>query len=176
MKKLALILSLLSVQASAYEFKAGEIWIRGLLGETVYFAQDRQTSIQTGAIEVSMEVDYMLDSAWSLGATFRPAFAVNRVVLGFGAHGKYRMVKKDFPVVPYASFGVIPSFMIATDTNGKSHFNLGLRPAGGLEYFVSRNLALGLEAGVTPSFVFGGKTTNMMEATFDILFGATWKI
>ncbi|MBL4819170.1 MAG: outer membrane beta-barrel protein [Deltaproteobacteria bacterium] len=176
MRKLALILSLLGAQASAYHFKAGEVWMRGLLGQVVYFAQDSSTQINTGAIEMSLEADYMFDSNWSVGGTFRPLFAPQRVVLGFGAHAKYRMVKKELPVVPYASFGVIPSFMIATNPGGKGHFNLGLRPAAGLEYFITRNLALGLEAGITPSFIFGSGTRNTMEATFDILFGATWKI
>ncbi len=178
MKKIVALLSLLSLSASAYEYKAGQWLLKGLMGKSVYFAQDPSMG-QIGVadtIQTGFEFDYILRPQWSIGAGIRPMFGTNVVVLGFTAHGKYRFVSKDMPLVPYLSFAVAPSFLIPTRSNYNSHFNLGFRPAVGFEYFVARDLALGLEAGITPSFLFGKGTTNTMEATFEVLAGVTWRL
>ncbi len=175
MKKIVALLSLLSLSASAYEYKAGQWLLKGLMGKSVYFAQDPMTNV-SDAILTGFEFDYVLRPQWSVGAGIRPLFGTNVVVLGFTAHGKYRFVNKDMPLVPYLSFAIAPSFMIPTRSNFNSHFNLGFRPAVGFEYFVARDLALGLEAGMTPSFLFGKGTSNTMEATFEVLAGVTWRL
>jgi hypothetical protein len=145
------------------------------MGKAVYFAQDQTTNV-SDSILTGFEFDYVLRPQWSIGAGIRPMFGTNVVVLGFTAHGKYRFVNKDMPLVPYLSFAIAPSFMIPTRSNFNSHFNLGFRPAVGFEYFVARDLALGLEAGMTPSFLFGKGTSNTMEATFEVLAGVTWRL
>ncbi|MES2503522.1 MAG: hypothetical protein V4534_01460 [Myxococcota bacterium] len=171
-----LILGLLATQLSAYEYQPGEWLMRGVLGNSIYFIQDSSTGIGDNIV-AGIEVETMLDRNWSVGGAFKPTFANNRLALGLGASAKYRFVNKDNPLIPFVSLGLAPSLMIPTIGDGaRVHFNLGIRPTAGFEYFVTRDLALGLETAMTPSFLFGKGTTNVMEASIEVLVGATWRL
>lgn len=175
MKKIAWLF-LLALPLSAYEYKPGEWLLRGVLGRAVYFAQDLTTPVILDNILAGLEVEYMLGSKLSVTGALRPLFANNSVSLGFGAGAKYRFVNKEVPLIPFVSLALTPSVYIPTISYAKSHFNLGLRPTAGFEYFVARDLCLGIEAAMNPSFVMGGGTTNTMEASFEVLAGATWRL
>lgn len=174
MKKIAWLF-LLALPLSAYEYKPGEWLLRGVLGKAVYFAQDPATKIDNNIL-AGVEVEYMLGSKLSLTGALRPLFANNSVSLGFGAGAKYRFVNREVPLIPFVSLQLTPSVYIPTVSYAKSHFNLGLRPTAGFEYFVARDLCLGIEAAMNPSFVMGGGTSNTMEASFEVLAGATWRL
>lgn len=174
MKKIVL-LSMLALNAFSYEYKPAEWLIRGVLGNAVYFVQDPNTNIGNNIL-LGVEVEYMLSSNLSVTGALRPLFAKQAVVLGFGAGAKYRFFSREMPLVPFVSLGLTPSVYISTSSYGSSHFNLGLRPTGGFEYFVSRDLSLGLEAVLNPSFVMGGNTSNVMESSVEVLLGATWRL
>ncbi len=174
MKKIAL-LCLLALPVSAYQYKPGEWLLRGILGKSVVFVQDPMTQIDTNIL-TGLEVEYMVGPKLSVTGAVRPLFAVRSVSLGFGAGAKYRFVNKEVPLISFVSLQLTPSAYIPTTTGVKSHFNLGLRPTAGFEYFVARDLVLGIEAALNPSFVMGGGTTNNMEASFEVLASATWRL
>lgn len=174
MKKIAL-LCLLALPVSAYEYKPGEWLLRGILGKAVYFVQDNTTDIGDNIL-TGVELEYMLGSKFSITGGIRPLLAVGSVSLGFGAGAKYRFVNKEVPLIPFVSLAVTPSVYIPTNSYGSSHFNFGFRPTAGFEYFVARDLSLGIEAALNPSFVMGGGTRNTMEASFEVLAGATWRL
>lgn len=177
MKKIIVLLCLLALPGFAYEYKANEWLIRGVLGGAVYFVQDNSTRLGAGSILTGVEAEYLLSPRFSVTGAFRPLFATNSMSLGFGAGVKYRFADKDVPIVPFVSVALTPSVFIPTSTSGpKSHFNLGLRPTAGFEYFVARDLALGIEAALNPSFVMGSGTSRTMEASFEVLAGATWRL
>ena len=174
MKKIAL-LCLLALPALAYEYKPNEWLLRAVLGEAVYFVQDSTSSIGNNLL-AGVELEYMMGSKFSLTGAMRPLFATSSVVLGFGFGAKYRFVNKEVPLIPFVSLALTPSIYIPTTAFGRSHFNLGLRPTAGFEYFVARDLALGIEAALNPSFLISGGTTNAMECSFEVLAGATWRL
>src|SRR5690348_9575849 len=105
MKKVLILMALLSLQASAYEYKRGEWLLKGVLGKSVYFAQDPTTLIDSNIL-TGIETDYMMTPQWSIGCGLKPLFATNRVVLNFGVTGKYRFVNPEMPLVPYVSVGL----------------------------------------------------------------------
>ena len=174
MKKI-MVLCLLSLPVFAYQYDSGEWLLRGLLGKSVYFVQDQMTQIDDNILS-GIELEYMLNSNLSVLGALRPLFSSRSVILGFGAGVKYRFMNSDSPLIPFVSVGLTPYVYIPTVTYLKSHFDFGLRPTGGFEYFVARNLALGIEAAINPSFVMGGGTRNTMEASFEVLVGATWRL
>ena len=175
MKKIMFLLGLLSIPVLAYEYKPGEWILRAVLGKSVYFVQDPMTHVSDGILS-GVEVEYLLSPNWSVQGAVRPLFSSMSVILGFGIGAKYRFVNKDSPLIPFVSLGLTPYVYIPTTAYSKAHFDLGLRPTGGFEYFVARDLALGLEAALNPSFVMGGATSNVMEASFEVLVGATWRL
>jgi hypothetical protein len=172
MKKIAL-LCLLALPVSAYEYKPGEWLLRGVLGKAVYFAQDLMTNVGDNIL-TGVEFEYMLSPKFSITGAARPLFAVGSVSLGFGAGAKYRFVNKEVPLIPFVSLALTPSVYIPTNS-GRPHFNCGFRPTAGFEYFVARDLSLGIEAALNPNFVMGGGASGM-EASFEVLAGATWRL
>jgi hypothetical protein len=174
MKKIAWLF-LLALPLSAYQYKPGEWLLRGVLGEAVYFAKDPASNIGHN-IMAGVELEYMLGSKFSVTGAFRPLFAEGSLSLGFGAGAKYRFVNKEVPLIPFVSLQLTPSIYVPTVGYAKSHFNLGFRPTAGFEYFIARDLSLGIEAALNPSFVMGGGTGNAMEASFEVLAGATWRL
>lgn len=157
----------------SYEYKPKQWLWRAIVGNSVYFVKDSRT-LMTNGILSGVEVEYMLDSNFSVTSAFRPLFATNSLEIGFGFGAKYRFVGKKSRLVPFVGFGLTPSVFMPTTASSKPHFNLGLRPTAGFEYFVARNLALGIEAALNPSFVMGGGTKNTMEATVEVLLGVTF--
>ncbi|MBH1988964.1 MAG: hypothetical protein I8H75_05210 [Myxococcaceae bacterium] len=174
MKRLVLC-SLLAFSAWSYEYKPGDWLLHAVLGRSVTFVRDDATTIGQNIL-AGLEGEYMLSPRWSVTAAIRPTFGESAVLFGLGVGGKYRWIHAQTPLVPFAAFALTPSFYIPTVDGFKGHFNLGFRPSGGFEYFVSRDLSLGLEAALTPSFVFGGNTRNTLEASIEVLAGATWRI
>jgi hypothetical protein len=102
--------------------------------------------------------------------------AENRVVFGIGAMAKRRFASGSLPFIPYVGFGLFPSTLLSTEYAFVNHWNLGLRLAGGVEYFITPRVALGFEFGLTPSLLWGKGTTNKVEASGDILFSLGWRL
>ena len=154
--------------------KQGDWLFRGQLGQSVYFVRDYTTLIDQN-ITAGFEFEKMLSDNWSAGAGFKPIFASNRVVFGFAGSAKYRFLSESIPIIPFVSVGLAPSVLLATEWFFTAHFNLGLRTAAGIEYFITPNLGLSLETGLTPSLVWGKGVTRNFESTADILVGLTWR-
>ncbi|MEI6805213.1 MAG: hypothetical protein WCK49_01735 [Myxococcaceae bacterium] len=163
-----LLLCLLALPLSAYEYKSGEWLLRAVLGKAVYFVQADKTVIGDNIL-TGVELEYMLDPKFSLTGAVRPLFAVGSVNLGFGAGAKYRFVNKEVPLIPFVSLALTPSVYIPTVGEGSSYFNLGIRPTAGFEYFVARDLSLGIEVALNPNFI-------KRDTSFEVLAGATWRL
>ncbi|MEI6806812.1 MAG: hypothetical protein WCK49_09960 [Myxococcaceae bacterium] len=174
-KKIAWLLCLVALPIFSYEYKPTQWLVRGIVGNSIYFVKDSRTIVDNNIVS-GVEFEYMMDSNWSLISAARPLFAINSLSLEFGLGAKYRFVNHQSPFVPFVSLALTPSVFFPTTASSKPHFNLGLRPTAGFEYFVGNDLALGIEAAFNPSFVMGGGTTKTLEATFEILTGATFFI
>lgn len=173
--RFVLLLTLLSFNLSASKYESKDWFFRSQLGQAVYFASEYTTLIDHNLL-TGFEFENLLSDRWSLGVGVKPLFARNRFVLGLAGTAKYRFLSDSIPVIPFVSVGLSPSVLLATEWFFTAHFNLGLRAAAGIEYFIAPNLGLSLEAGLTPSLVWGKGVTRGFESTADILVGLSWRL
>jgi hypothetical protein len=174
--RLILPFLILASSASAYDLQPGNWLIRGVIGGSINVVREDSASRPTpgaGAM-VGFETEYMFDQNWTVLGAIRPVFAPGFVDLGFGLGAKYRWTDVGIPFIPFASVALTPAILIPTG-DAKSHFNLGLRPSIGCDYFVMRDLAFGLEAALEPSYLFGSGYRSV-ELSIDILLGITWRL
>ena len=167
--------SLFAFSASAYDLRPGDWLIRGVTGASINVVREDTVTTTTpgaGAI-LGVEAEYMFDNFWAVTGAIRPVVAPGFVDLGFGIGAKYRWTSVVAPFIPYASIAITPAVLIPTDIGG-AHFNLGLRPTIGCDYFVMRDLAMGFEVAMEPSALFGA--IRRFELSIDIMFGIAWRI
>lgn len=166
-----------STPLAAYELKRNDWLLRGVTGASINVVREDSASRRTPGAGgmVGAEVEYVFDAGWSFTGAVRPVFAPDFVDLGFGLGAKYRWTTAAAPFIPYASLSLTPAVLIPVSASGSSHFNLGIRPSLGCDYFVMRDLALGLEAALEPSYLFGSGFRSL-ELTIDIVLGVTWRI
>jgi hypothetical protein len=169
---LIVALSFLSLSASAYEFSTGKFFLRGAVGPTInVFKHDTTPG---GGLMLSGEVEYVLSKPWSLIGGLRPVFATGSIDLEFGFGGKYRWDNLGVPLVLYSSIELTPAILLPT--NGAStHFNLGLRPSVGMDYFVMRDLVVGTQLAIDPSWLVNQQFESF-EASIDFLVSVMYRI
>ena len=73
-KPILCLLLFLSIPALSYEYKRGDVALRALLGNSVYFVQDQSTGIGNNIV-TGFEFEYFLEPRWSVGGTFKPTFS-----------------------------------------------------------------------------------------------------
>jgi len=161
-------------EARAYSVEGGNLLVRPLAGVALNVLRlDVATRATPPAgMLTGVDVDYSLDGAWNLAFAYRPALSPGFVDHGVGLGVKYRVVQLEAPFIPYVA-GLASTSFGAPLGYGDLHVRLGARAAGGIDYFVLRNLALGLELGAE----LGGLVTPLpqLELTTTVLAGLTWK-
>jgi len=168
---------LFSSVSYAYELNP-EDWLLHIgVGPSVNLVREEATSKKSpgAGLLFSADLEYMLDDSWSALAGVRPMLTPGFVDMGFSVGAKYRWTKEVLPFIPFASVSVTPAILLPLSSPGTTHFNVGLRPTVGCDYFVMRNLAVGVELALEPSLILISGADSWFEFTVDFLFGATWK-
>lgn len=169
-------LTFLVFDAGAYDFQPGDWFLKPIVGSKVNVVRYDRVTRQTpqAGMWLGLELDYMMDISWGptggLHILLAPGFVDAEAVLGV----KYRFIETGAPYIPYAAISVSNSFLFPTAV-GAFHWNVGLKPALGLDYFVMRNFAVGLEIGARPSLLIAS-TMRKLEFSVEALLGITWRI
>jgi hypothetical protein len=169
--------ALVSLSASAYEFSTGKFFVRGAVGPMInVFRYDAipEQATPSGGLMLAGEVEYVVSKPWSVIGGFRPTFATGAIDLEFGVGGKYRWDNLDVPLVLYGSVELTPALLVPTN-GADTHFNLGIRPGAGLDYFVMHNLIVGAQLAVNPSILID-QQYRKFEASIEFLFSVMYEI
>lgn len=163
-----------SAAAHAYTVGPGEILVRPVAGASVnvlrYAAATRATP--QGGMILGVDADVVVDGPLAMTVAFRPVLSSDYVDLNLGVGAKYRLVQLGAPFIPYGA--VMATAAVGGPLGaGALHINAGARVGGGMDYFVTRNLAVGLELGLEISALL--LPTLRPEATADVLAGVSWR-
>lgn len=177
MKKLGLVLALFSLPLWSYEFQARDWQLKAVVGADVRSIKYEQITKETpgaGAV-LGLDLDYMFEKSLSALGTVHSVFLPGAFDLQFGGGAKYRLPVQTSPFIPYVSGQLYFGFLIPSMPGRSMHFNVGPKVSGGFDYFVLRNLAVGLDVSLFPSFM---KTSGAksFEMAFDIVLGVSWRI
>src|SRR5262249_32343637 len=149
---------------------AGDLLVRPVAGAAVNVVRFPAATRATpqGGVGMGVDVDYSFDGPLNFTGAFRPVFSPSFVSAHFGGGVKYRAVQLNAPFIPYASL-MLTTAIGGPLGAGDVHWNLGGRLAGGVDYFVMRNFAVGAEMGVEVSGLL--IPVVQPEATTEILAG-----
>jgi hypothetical protein len=168
---------LFCLNAASYEFSTGKVFLRGVFGATVnvfrYDAIPSEASPGAGLM-LGLEADYIVTRPWSLIAGFRPSFSPGYVDLGFSVGAKYRWDDVVAPITLYGSLELTPAVLLPVAPSSV-HFNMGLRPSFGFEYFLMRDLVVGGQLAIDPSWLVT-KRFSSFEGSIDIAGSIMYKI
>lgn len=162
---------------NAYEFSTGKFFLRGVAGpgvNVVRFDEDPAQNTPGAGLVLGVEGEYVIDKPWSLIGGVRPSFSPGYVDIGFGAGAKYRWSDLGIPLHIYVAMELTPAVLVPTST-GTAHFNVGLRPSFGVDYFLMRDLVLGTQVAFEPSLLWNAPIRRV-EATVEFVFGLMYKI
>ena len=144
---------LLPAPSFAYRMAAGEYYVGAGFGMNVNVARMDKPS-QTPGMQLPLwgGIDYLIDSNWGVFGSIIPSFAVGSVGLGLRGGAKYWFTHFDFPLFPYVSLALAPSFLVPF--TGPNHINLGLSPGVGVNYFIVAKFMVGAHVHVNPSIAW----------------------
>jgi hypothetical protein len=173
---LALVLGLGAAErANAYAVQAGDILLRPVVGVSVNTIRlDVATkSTPPAGLLMGLDVDYSIDGAWNVTGSLHPMFADGFLDTRLGLGAKYRVVQLEAPFIPYAS--LMATTALGTPLGyGDLHWNVGGRLAAGVDYFVMRDLAVGVEIAAEGSVLAIPLVTGELSA--EALLGFTWRL
>ncbi|MCP4500172.1 MAG: hypothetical protein GY822_09455 [Deltaproteobacteria bacterium] len=160
--------------ASAYTFDGGDLALKVNAGAGVNLLHaDVATKRTPGAgMLFTLDVDYAITGPLHVIASVRPQASSNFVDLGVGAGIAYRVVQLEAPFVPYASAMVTPAFGVPFG-HGDVHLNIGTRLGVGVDYFIMRQLFVGMELAVEGSLM--AFPLLFPEITTEVLLGVGWR-
>lgn len=165
----------LALPAAAYSVGPGDLLLRPVAGASVnvlrFPAATRATP--SGGMLLGVDFDYSIDGALNITAALRPVVSPNYVDANLGVGVKYRVVQLGAPFIPYGS-AMLTGALGGPLGAGAVHANAGLRLAGGVDYFVMRDLAVGLEIGAEGSGLF--VPVLFPEASTEFLLGVTFRL
>lgn len=150
-----IVLVLTSFSAFSYRFEVGEFYVGGGFGANINVARYEVAGKMTPRAEVPLLVnlDYVFDHNFNFFGSFVPQFGSGSVNFLFRAGAKYRINFADAPYVAYVSLALTPSFLLPTSSE-PTHFNLGLSPGVGLNYFIMSKFMVGAHVHFNPSVAF----------------------
>lgn len=166
--------TLASSSARAYTISAGDMVLRPVAGASINVLRLEVATRETspGGLVLGLDFDYSFDGPWNVTAMFRPSMWPGYVDTQAGVGVKYRVVQLDAPFIPYGS-AMVTGALGGPLRYGAPHVNFGTRLAAGVDYFVMRNLAVGVEAGVEGSVLFW--PLLWPETSAELLAGVSWR-
>ncbi len=170
----AAVFGFAATDAAAYTVSAGDVLIRGVTGASVNVARLEVVTKATppAGLLLGADIDWSFDGPWSAVASVRPVFSPGFVDVGVGVGARYRFLQLEAPFIPWASAS-LTSAVGGPLGYGDVHFNLGARVGGGVDYFVMRDLAVGVEIGTELSALL--TPLPAPEWTTEALVGVTWR-
>jgi hypothetical protein len=146
MIRIVLASLLLITSAHAYTVNPGDLLLRAVVGPSVNVMRlDVATKATPPAgLLVGVDFDYSFDGAWALTSSLRTTFSPGYLDGNLGVGAKYRVLQLNAPFIPYASAMAVAAIGGPLGY-GDVHLNIGVRAAGGVDYFVRKNLSVGLE-------------------------------
>lgn len=160
--------------AAAYTVAGGDFLLRPVLGASVNVLRLDVATRETpaGGLLLGLDADYAITGEWNVAATLRPVLAPGFIDTQLGVGAKYRLLATEAPLIPYAS--LLGTFALGAPLKyGDAHLNVGARLALGADYFVLRDLAVGIEAAVESSFL--AVPISALEVTAEALIGLTYR-
>ncbi len=164
-----------SAPAVAYTVKPGDLLLRPVAGASVNamrFAAATRATPQGGML-LGVDFDWSFDGALAFTAALRPVVSPGFLDVNLGLGAKYRLVQLGAPFIPYGS-AMLTSAVGGPFGHGDLHWNEGVKLAGGVDYFVVRNLAVGLEVAVEGSALVNPVLTP--ELSTELLAGVTFRL
>ncbi len=160
--------------ASAYTISAGDITAKAVVGASVNALRLDVATKATppAAMVIGVDVDYAITSQLGVSGILRPGISPSFVDGASGVGVKYRVTQLDAPFIPYVSAHAVAA-LGAPLGYGDFHLNFGARAAVGVDYFIMRNLAVGIEVASDATFLV--VPLPAPEVSVDALFGVTWR-
>lgn len=176
MKKLVLVACLFfAVSSMAYQYMGGQAYLSGGVGANINVIRlnNSYASTPKGSMPLYLSLDYAVDNNWALFGTIAPQFSGSAVSFLSRAGLKYWLNIFEAPLVPYFSLALTPAYMWKADE--PSHFNIGLSPGLGINYFVLANFLVGLHLNLNPTYAFI-KNEGKMELAVTSLLDLSFRI
>lgn len=172
---IVVVAGLWSTTASAYTVRPGDLLIRGVTGAGVNVARLNVATKATppAGLVMGVDLDWSLDGEWSLATSLRPTLSPGFVDTNVGVGAKYRVLALDAPFIPFA-MAQVTTALGGPLGYGDVHWNVGARLGGGVDYFVMRDLAVGVEIG--SEFSVLAVPLLAPEWTTEVLLGVTWRL
>ncbi|MFZ9887736.1 MAG: hypothetical protein ACO3JL_09560 [Myxococcota bacterium] len=167
-------LALLSSQAEAYTVAAGDFTLRPVAGASTNFLRLDVATRETppSGLLVGVDFDYAVLPELAVAATLRPVFGDAFVDAQAGLGAKYRLVQTEAPLIPYGSLLAVVA--LGTPLRyGDAHWNVGGRLGLGADYFIVRDVTVGLELGTEASWLVS--PVGALELTAELLLGVGWR-
>lgn len=152
----SLAVLLLGLPTYSYRIEGGEYYVGAGFGVNVNVARlnDPKKSTPKAELPLMLSMDYAIDKNIGIFASFIPSFAGGSVGLGLRGGAKYWFTVLDAPLYPYVSLALSPAFLLPFKE--VNHFNIGLSPGVGLNYFLLAKFMVGAHIHMNPSVAFAG--------------------
>jgi hypothetical protein len=164
-----------AVDAAAYTVKPGDLLIKGVSGASVNVARLNVATKATppAGMVVGADLDWSFDGNWALMTSLRPVLSPGFIDGNVGVGARYRALQLDAPLIPWAS-AQLTAAVGGPLGYGDVHVNVGARVGGGVDYFVTRDLAVGVEVATDVSGLF--VPLPALEASTEMLLGVTFRL
>lgn len=172
----ALLLAVLVAHpAEAYTVRPGDLLLRPVAGASVNVVRFPAATRATpqGGMLLGVDLDWSFDGALAFTGALRPVLSPGYVDVNLGLGAKYRLVQLGAPFIPYGS-AMLTSALGGPIGHGDLHWNEGLRVAGGVDYFVMRDLAVGVEMAAEGSGLLTPALTP--EVSAELLLGVSFRL
>jgi opacity protein-like surface antigen len=161
--------------AHAYTVKGGDVLVKGVAGASVNIARLDVATKATprGGMLLGADIDWSFDGSWSFAASLRPVLSPGFVDGNVGVGARYRLLQLDAPFIPFA-VAQVTTAVGGPLGYGDVHWNIGARVGGGVDYWVMRDLAVGVEISTETSAL--AVPLPAFEWSTDALVGVTWRL
>jgi hypothetical protein len=151
---LALVL-MVSEIGFGYRIESGDYYVSGGFGANVNVIRfhDIKKATPKAQMPLIMNLDYVLDKNLGVFTSFLPQFSSDSVGFCFRGGAKYWFNLEHVPLVPYVSISIMPTLLLPMDDR-PNHFNIGLSPGVGLNFFVLAKFLVGAHVNFNPSIAF----------------------
>lgn len=164
-----------STTAGAYTVKPGDLLLKPVTGASINVARLNVATKATppAGMVLGADLDWSFDGNWSLMASLRPTLSPGFVDGNLGVGARYRLLQLDAPLIPWASAQAVVA-VGAPLGYGDAHVNVGARVGGGVDYFVMRDVAVGVE--VQSELTALVAPLAAAEASTEVLLGVTFRL
>ncbi|MBM4282856.1 MAG: hypothetical protein FJ137_19590 [Deltaproteobacteria bacterium] len=161
--------------AAAYTVKGGDVLVKGVGGASVNVARLDVATKGTppAGLALGCDIDWSVDGSWSVATSIRPVLSPGFVDGSVGVGARYRLLQLDAPFIPFA-VAQVTTAVGGPLGFGDVHINVGARIGGGVDYWVMRDLAVGVEISTEGSGLIVPLPT--VEWSTDALLGLTWRL